>query len=118
MSTSRDRVTPLADTLSFPTDRTLLHPKFESYKLSLPSIGSSSFPLPSSPFKYQPLLNDDAQVRLSFSQVQSRARHNHLVTSSNGELVWIERDLKITAVRFDNKVSVLNSSFPERIKRC
>ncbi|GAA5962184.1 hypothetical protein JCM3765_003890 [Sporobolomyces pararoseus] len=98
----------VADTLSFPTDRTLLNPKFESYKLSLPtSTTSTSFPLPNRFESTTSTSDDDNFSSWSFSQIQDRARHNHLVTTRNaGELVWIERDLNIKAVRFDKHTAI------------
>ena len=98
---------PVADTLSFPSDRSLLLPKFESYKLSLPTASSpsTSYSLPT-PFETKPLGDG---VRLGFSEVQSRAKHNHLAVGKAGELVWIEKDGKVKGVKLDTKVSVISA---------
>lgn len=93
---------PVADTLSFTPERSLLQPKFESYKLALPTSSShtQSYPLPT-PFATRPL-SDGA--RLSFAETQARARHNHLGHGERGELIWVERDGKVKAARLDRTV--------------
>ncbi|GAA5904787.1 uncharacterized protein JCM6883_003903 [Sporobolomyces salmoneus] len=98
---------PLGDTLSFPSNRSLLQPKFESYKLALPSSSvsrSTSYPLPT-PFETRAL---DDGVRLSFAEVQSRAKHNHLARGKGGELVWIEKGGKVRAAKVDGKTASLS----------
>ncbi|GAA5882742.1 hypothetical protein JCM16303_006573 [Sporobolomyces ruberrimus] len=95
---------PVADTLSFTPERSLLQPKFESYKLALPTSSSptQSYPLPT-PFATRPL-SDGA--RLSFAETQARARHNHLGHGERGELIWVERDGKVKAARLDRTTAV------------
>ncbi|GAA5941672.1 uncharacterized protein JCM15063_002636 [Sporobolomyces koalae] len=94
---------PSPDKLSFTPTRSLLQPKFESYKLELPS-GSSpsrSYKL-DTPFQTQSLPNS---VLLGPTQAQHRAKHNHLSLGIEGEIVWIESNGSVKAARIDPKTA-------------
>ncbi|GAA6012968.1 hypothetical protein JCM11491_000924 [Sporobolomyces phaffii] len=94
---------PIADTLSFPADRALLQPKFESYKLSLAARSTSTCtPLPTR-FCTAPLGDS---VRLSFAEVQARAKHNHLALGTEGDLLWVGTDGNVKAARVDPRTAV------------
>ncbi|GAA5875405.1 hypothetical protein JCM8547_004398 [Rhodosporidiobolus lusitaniae] len=91
-----------ADQLSFAPVHSLLNSKFESYKLSPPSLGEaamSTFAL-SKPFSF-PKLPDHA--RLSYAETAARARHNHLAAGEGGELVWVDGEGEVTALEVDQK---------------
>ncbi|GAA5960952.1 hypothetical protein JCM21900_000073 [Sporobolomyces salmonicolor] len=98
------RVPPPADTLSFTPVRSLLNPKFESYKLASPSRPDAvvSHPLPT-PFGTKPL---PEHARLSFHEVQDRAKHNHLSTGRSGELVWVDAEGVVMAVQLDKTTAI------------
>ncbi|GAA5928800.1 hypothetical protein JCM1841_003574 [Sporobolomyces salmonicolor] len=98
------RVPPPADTLSFTPVRSLLNPKFESYKLASPSRPDAvvSHPLPT-PFGTKPL---SEHARLSFHEVQDRAKHNHLSTGRSAELVWVDAEGVVMAVQLDKTTAV------------
>lgn len=91
---------PVADNLSFPCDRALLNPKFESYKLEIPSDVNVStiYKLPGSGKKLRTLPD---HTRLSYAEVQARVRHNHLSSGLNGEVVYIDGELAVIAVTLD-----------------
>ena len=82
-------------------NRTLLNPKFEGYKLD---------PLEESEHVFRHALDAAHRPRqaavsgrtpLSFHEVQSRIRHNHLYVSPNGKrAVYIDGELKVILVEF------------------
>ena len=73
------------------TDRSLLNPKFEGYKLDPVSESDCvyKYRLPS-PGVTQSTVSPARQ--LSFPEVQSRIRHNHLATGYDGRLAYIDKD--------------------------
>ena len=84
---------------TFEPERSLLNPKFEGYKLdainqddvvvryALPYTLNQSSPAGRSP--------------LSFQEVHSRIRHNHLALGPGGRSVYVDHDLKVIAVDID-----------------
>lgn len=83
----------------FTPDRTLLNPKFESYKLqpSAPSA-TSLYALPSPGLHLRPLPD---HARLSYAEVQERVRHNHLSAGTAGEVVYVNGELQVVAIELD-----------------
>lgn len=82
--------------LSLRPDRHLLNPKFEGYKLhSLPEDVVSHHVL-----SYKPTQSSvSGRAPLSFQEVQSRIRHNHLTVSPDSrEAVYIDSDFKVVSV--------------------
>ncbi len=85
---------------TFEPNRSLLNPKFEGYKLdalnqediitrySLPHKLKQTAASGKSPF--------------SFQEVQSRIRHNHLIFAPNGRAVYVDAELRVIAVDFDD----------------
>lgn len=94
------QIPPPADTLSFPTVRELLNPKFESYKLEVPSDPSVAvaYPLPGSGLRLRTIPD---HARLSFAEVQARVRHNHLSAGMKGEVVYLDGELGVIAITLD-----------------
>ncbi|PSR74811.1 hypothetical protein PHLCEN_2v9525 [Hermanssonia centrifuga] len=96
---------------TFEPNRSLLNPKFEGYKLdalnqediitrySLPHKLKQTTASGKSPF--------------SFQEVQSRIRHNHLTFAPNGRAVYVDAELRVIAVDFDDVC--ISSSPPERL---
>ncbi|EKM51516.1 uncharacterized protein PHACADRAFT_127148 [Phanerochaete carnosa HHB-10118-sp] len=83
----------------FETERSLLNPKFEGYKLDAIDQDDvvARYPLPH-------ILNQSSPAGrspLSFQEVQSRIRHNHLVVGPDGRSVYIDHDLRVIAVDVD-----------------
>ncbi len=95
------QIPPPADTLSFPTTRELLNPKFESYKLEIPSdpTVAVAYTLPSSGLKLRTIPD---HARLSFAEVQARVRHNHLSAGMNGEVVYLDGEMGVIAITMAN----------------
>ncbi|KDE02867.1 hypothetical protein MVLG_06612 [Microbotryum lychnidis-dioicae p1A1 Lamole] len=91
------------DSLSFSTRRELLNPKFESYKLTSPPAGSSSlsFALPEPGLGVRTLAD---HTRLSYHQVQYRARHSHLYPGLDGDAVYIDAAGRVLAIEFGQAV--------------
>ncbi|EIM86044.1 uncharacterized protein STEHIDRAFT_98383 [Stereum hirsutum FP-91666 SS1] len=82
--------------LSLRPDRHLLNPKFEGYKLHpLPEDVVSHHAL-----NYKPTQSSvSGRAPLSFQEVQSRIRHNHLTVSPDSrEAVYIDSDFKVVSV--------------------
>lgn len=97
---------PPTDTLfTFTPDRKLLQPLFNSYKLrnSSDEPSSASFPIP------KPSQPRNEQVttpsRLSYAEVQARAKHNRLTPGKDGNLYYIDQGLGIVRISLD-QVSV------------
>ncbi|KAI5478347.1 CS and HSP20-like domain protein [Pseudohyphozyma bogoriensis] len=87
----------------FPTNRTLLNPVFESFKLvpssssssSSSSTSTASYALPGPGAKLKTLPDS---ARLSYAQVQDRVRFNHLAAGKSGELVFVDADGSVVAI--------------------
>ncbi|SCV70631.1 BQ2448_3393 [Microbotryum intermedium] len=88
------------DSFSFSTKRELLNPKFESYKLTSPPAGSTavSFALPEPGLAVRTFPD---HTRLSYHQVQHRARHNHLYAGLDGDAVYIDAAGRVLAIELD-----------------
>ncbi|KZT34363.1 CS-domain-containing protein [Sistotremastrum suecicum HHB10207 ss-3] len=92
----------------FSPSRALLNPKFEGYKLS---------PLPhqSHVFRYslerhvtQATASSSLQTRsLSFEEVQSRIRHNHLALGQGNRGLYIDEDLGVNLITLDGNEPVV-----------
>lgn len=81
----------------FPTNRALLHPHFETYRLrSLdPEVDVRAYALPN---------NGATQSRvqggrlLSFKEMQGRIHWDHLAAGSGGRLVYVDEQFKVIGV--------------------
>lgn len=94
--------------LSFTPVRSLLNPKFVSYRLSSSSSTSATSStacactaLPEPQAKLATLPDAHAS-RLSFAEVQARSRHNHLACDAAGEhAFFVDADGAVTAIQLD-----------------
>ncbi|KAI0086501.1 hypothetical protein BDY19DRAFT_995792 [Irpex rosettiformis] len=81
---------------TFEPDKSLLNAKFEGYKLDAvdPAAVLSKVKL-----EY-PLTQSSAAGKspLTFHEVQSRIRHNHLTISPNGSAVYVDSELKVVRI--------------------
>ena len=95
--------------MSFVVNRQLLNPKFEGYKLLL---------LPQEEYIARQQIRSDlrpsqvnvsgrTKIPLSFEEVQSRIRHNHLALDETGETAfYVDGELRVVRITLD-QVSVL-----------
>ncbi|KAK7690085.1 hypothetical protein QCA50_006731 [Cerrena zonata] len=83
----------------FDPDRSLLNPKFEGYKLDAldQDKAVSRFPVD----YHASQTNASGRSPLSFQEVQSRIRHNHLTISPNGKAVYIDAEFRVISVDTD-----------------
>ncbi|KAM0751209.1 hypothetical protein T439DRAFT_356042 [Meredithblackwellia eburnea MCA 4105] len=86
----------------FRPNRSLLNPKFQSYKLSPSSSAESdswlSFPA-TTPVKLRPIPDN---ARLSYVEVRDRVGWNHLYPSSgDGAMLWVDGDGVLGGIGFD-----------------
>lgn len=106
---------PPADVLSFTPNRTLLNPKFQSYKLDPPTrpdaVSLVRLPLPGFRLRTFP-----DHARLSYAEVQARARHNHLAVGQAGELVYFDADLSLIAVDFSQVCTAMSRDAGARVR--
>lgn len=80
----------------FEPERSLLNPKFEGYKLD--AINQEDV-LTRFPLEYTVSQSTPASKSpLSFQEVHSRIRHNHLTVGPDGRTVYIDSDLKVIAI--------------------
>ena len=89
--------------LAFEPNKSLLNPKFEGYKLD--AIDQDQV---LTRFKLEhPLSQSSAAGRspLSFQEVQSRIRHNHLVVGPDGRAVYVDAEMRVVSMTWD-EVSV------------
>lgn len=84
----------------FTPNRALLNPKFDGYKLDAADHDDviSSYPLVHKLSQIAP----SAKSPLTFQEVQSRIRHNHLCIGPNGRAVYVDEELNVTSVVLDN----------------
>ena len=84
---------------SFPTNRSLLNPKFEGYKLSLLEQDEHVSRYSLTAFPTQANVSGRSRTPLSFEEVQSRITHNHLAISQDGtEAIYVDDDLNVIRV--------------------
>lgn len=92
----------LSNMLTFEPNRALLNPKFEGYKLDPIDQQNvlSRFPLE------HPVTQSSAAGRspLSFQEVQSRIRHNHLAVGpgANGRAAYVDQESQVVLVNWDD----------------
>ena len=87
---------------TFATNRTLLNPGFESYKLSPldESEHVRRFPLTNQPT--QANVSGRTKTPLSFEEVQARIKHNHLGLAIDGrEAAYVDKELNFCIVEVD-----------------
>ena len=85
--------------VDFATNRSLLNPKFEGYKLSLLEQDEhvSNYPLRFSPS--QANVSGRTKTPLSFEEVQSRITHNHLaISSDNKSALYVDGEYNVIGV--------------------
>ena len=77
----------------FTPNRSLINPKFDGYKLDPVKQDEIilKFPLPHKLSQVAP----SSKSPLSFPEVQSRIRHNHLCIGPTGKAVYVDSDLKV-----------------------
>ena len=81
---------------TFEPDKALLNAKFEGYKLD--AIDQDTV---LSRFRLEhPLTQSSAAGKspLTFQEVQSRIRHNHLAVSPDGSAVYIDSELRVVRI--------------------
>ena len=86
--------------MAFNPDRSLLNPKFEGYKLDPISEEDvlAHHLLPSKPTQ----ATISRKVPLSFQEVQSRIRHNHLSVFPNAnQAVYIDDEMRVVSINMD-----------------
>lgn len=96
---------------NFSTNRSLLNPNFEGYKLSALEQDDfvRRFRLNSKPT--QATVSGRTKTPLSFEEVQSRITHNHLSISYDGShAIYVDEDLKVIRVTVDSVRSLYDSS--------
>lgn len=94
----------------FHTDRSLLNPKFEGYKLHVIPQEEAvlQFPLANRPTQAA----TSGKVPLVFQEVQSRITHNHLaVHSESGRAVYVDADYHVILVELGQVSQCHQSSF-------
>jgi hypothetical protein len=96
----------------FHTNKALLNPKFEGYKLHIIPQDDSIFRFPLTHRPSQTAIS--GKVPLTFQEVQSRITHNHLtVHGESGRAVYIDADFNLVLIelgevrRFSFVVAVL-----------
>ncbi|KAL5525765.1 hypothetical protein ACEPAG_7102 [Sanghuangporus baumii] len=98
----------------FVTNRSLLNPKFEGYKLSPLAQDDhvSRFPLTARPT--QANISGRSRTPLSFEEVQSRITHNHLAISHDSRsAIYIDDDLNAVRVALNPDLTPTFSTFSE-----
>ena len=83
----------------FTPNRALLNPKFDGYKLDPLEHDEviASYPLA------YPLsqITPSAKSPLTFQEMQSRIRHNHLTIGPDGNAVYVDAEMKVVALSID-----------------
>lgn len=81
---------------TFDPNRALLNPKFEGYKLNAIDQDDvlARFPLPHAVSQS----TTAGKSPLSFQEVQSRIRHNHLALGSEGRSAYIDSKLRVIEI--------------------
>lgn len=84
--------------MAFITDRRLLNPRFEGYKLaSFPDNLVQRYDLPYLPT--QAGVSGRSRVPLSFEEVESRITHNHLaVDAENSVALYVDEHLQVIKI--------------------
>ncbi|EJC98110.1 uncharacterized protein FOMMEDRAFT_114955 [Fomitiporia mediterranea MF3/22] len=83
----------------FPTNRSLLNPKFEGYKLSPLAQDEHITRFPLTAYPTQANVSGRSRTPLSFEEVQSRITHNHLTISrDSSESVYVDDDLNVIRI--------------------
>ncbi|KAL5486023.1 hypothetical protein ACEPAI_7067 [Sanghuangporus weigelae] len=99
---------------NFVTNRSLLNPKFEGYKLSPLAQDDhvSRFPLTARPT--QANVSGRLRTPLSFEEVQSRITHNHLAISHDSRsAIYVDDDLNAIRVVLNPDLTPTFSTFSE-----
>ena len=87
---------------TFATDRSLLNPKFDGYKLSPldESEHVRRFSLTNQPT--QANVSGRSKTPLSFEEVQARIKHNHIAVAFDGRTAaYVDKDMNFCVVSVD-----------------
>ncbi|KAG8994059.1 hypothetical protein FRB93_001730 [Tulasnella sp. JGI-2019a] len=93
----------MSEMSTFPVNNALLNPKFDGYKLHALDVESSltCHDLPP-PGATQSTVSAGASAPLTFEEVQSRIRHNHLSSgTSNGTFAYVDSAGSLVVARID-----------------
>ena len=83
----------------FEPDRALLNPKFEGYKLD---AFDQDKVVTRFPVNYHPSqTNVSGRSPLSFQEVQSRIRHNHLTIGPHDKAIYVDSESRVISVDTD-----------------
>lgn len=83
----------------FSTKRSLLNPNFEGYKFA--ALDQESVATQYA-LEYKPTQAAlSGRASLSFQEVQSRIRHNHLVVHESGRALYIDEVLRLIVVELE-----------------
>lgn len=88
----------------FPVDRSLLNPKFDGYKLKVAANPSAqlSYGLPAPGATQSTISSRATKAPLSFEEVQSRIKHNHLAVSHiPGEFAYVDAGQNLVIMRIE-----------------
>ncbi|THH12201.1 hypothetical protein EW146_g7784 [Bondarzewia mesenterica] len=95
---------------TFRPNHTLLNPKFEGYKLD--SISEDNLPVHHALQRRPSQTAFSGKVPLSFQEVQSRIRHNHLAISPDTkQAVYIDAELRVIAIKLDNETPLFRTIY-------
>lgn len=88
---------------NFVTNRSLLNPKFEGYKLSPLAQDEHILRFPLTALPTQANVSGRSRTPLSFEEVQSRITHNHLAISHDARsAVYVDDDLNVIRVALNS----------------
>lgn len=101
----------------FPVDRSLLNPKFDGYRLkgSVEQYTQSLHALPAPGATQSTISSRATKAPLSFEEVQSRIKHNHLAISYiPGEFAYVDAGRKLVIISI-NQASPSSHSLERRL---
>ena len=86
----------------FATNRSLINPQFEGYKLDPIEQEDHlrSYPLQVPATQATASASSRSQGHLSFEQVRSRIRHNHLAFGVGDQALFVDQELGVNLVKF------------------
>src|SRR6266550_2483295 len=101
---------------SFPVQRSLLNPKFESYKLDvLPQETVHRYDLPFKPSRS----TVSGSTPLTFQEMQSRISHNHLsLSSETGQAIYVDSANRVVVVNLVSSTCDTNHSRSAKDETC
>lgn len=92
----------------FEPNRSLLNPKFEGYKLDALDQDKvvARYPIDHHPSQ----TNVSGRSPLSFQEVQSRIRHNHLTIGPNNTAVYVDSEFRLIGVDIEKVCTTSRTS--------